>query len=112
MSDGQYQRRSAVIDLNIDADPCGEIHMQASMESIADMVQNSSKYKPGDKVSLRREILATDPDINTVYTVLGARWSAQGIMYILEYLGKEMETHVHEESLRLAPVNERRTLDL
>tara|TARA_R110000772_G_scaffold62137_1_gene139584 strand:- start:3407 stop:3721 length:315 start_codon:yes stop_codon:yes gene_type:complete len=104
MSDGQYQRRSAVIQTN----PCAEIHMQASMESIADMVQSSSKFKPGDKVVIK-EILG---DNNIVYTVLGANWSGQEIVYILDYNGIEMKSKAVESILEFAPINERRKLKL
>ena len=86
------------------------IHMQASIESIADMVQNSAKFKPGDKVTLKRNSLK--PYVYTVYTILGTKWSGNSIIYTLEYLGQEMTTAVNEDSLRFAPVNERRKLDL
>jgi hypothetical protein len=97
--------------------PCVEIHMQASMESIEDMVQNSAKFRPGDKVCLKRSefkdiTLGTKEELNFIYTITGATWKSIGIMYTVEYNGLVLATPIHEESLQLAPIHERRKLDL
>jgi hypothetical protein len=93
------------------------LHMQASMESIADMVQSSAKFRPGDKVCIKKSefkdlSLSTQEEMNFIYTIKGATWKGFEIMYTIEYNGKELRTPIHEDSLHLAPIHERRKLDL
>lgn len=94
-----------------------DLHMQASMESISDMVQNSAKFRPGDKVCIKKSefidlSLSTQKEMNFIYTIKGATWKGFGIMYMVEYNGEELRTPIHEDSLHLAPIHERRKLDL
>lgn len=93
------------------------LHMQASMESIADMVQSSAKFRPGDKVCIKKSefkdlSLSTQEEMSLIYTIKGATWKGFGIMYTVEYSGEELRTPIHEDLLHLAPIYQRRKLDL
>lgn len=98
-----------------------DLNAQASMDyflnAIEDLVKISAKFKPGDKVCIKKSkfknlSLNIQGKTRLIYTIKGTAWTNLGIMHTLEHDGEELGIPIHEESLYLTPIYERRKLNL